>query len=206
VNKSGQTDQPEAAVEIDEAIVRLREKLEAWSDGFSPMLDSEDRVAQGKAMLRGFEIAKEFDRLKADGLATITALLNRQDTATQGERAESLIRGFEFGARLAGALHDEFGDTADGETKVVRLMDGIVKALDRIGSGRAALAVLLDHADPGVRALAGVYLIDLMPERVGPILRQIEEEARSAGTRLRAHWTLLAWKLNGKSRFNSLSE
>jgi hypothetical protein len=139
-------------------------------------------------------------------LATLTTLLARQDVAPGEQRVACLIRGFEFGARLADTLHDKFGDVEDGETKVVCLMDGIVKALDRIGSGRAALAVLLDHADPGVRALAGVYLIDLMPERVGPILRQIEEEGRSAGIRLRAHWTLLAWKLNGKSRFNTLSE
>ena len=62
----------------------------------------------------------------------------------------------------------------------MRLTDGIVKALDRIGSGRAALAVLLDHRDPGVRALAGVYLIDLLPERVSPILRQVEEEGVAA--------------------------
>jgi hypothetical protein len=86
-------------------------------------------------------------------------------------------------------------------------MDGIVLALDAIGSGRAALAVLLDHADPGVRALAAVYLIDLMPERIVPMLRQIEEEEEMRGrsARFRAHWTLLAWELDGKSRFNSLS-
>jgi hypothetical protein len=117
-----------------------------------------------------------------------------------------LIRGFEFGARFADTLHDEFRDTADGETKVVRLTDAIVKALDRTGSGRAALAVLLDHRDPGVRALAGVYLIDLLPERVSPILRQVEEEARGRSAGFRAHWALLAWQREGKSRFNYLSE
>jgi hypothetical protein len=192
-------------MEIDEAIVRLGEKLDAWWDGFSPMLDSEDRVAQGNALLRGFEIAKEFDRLKADGLAAITALLDRHDPVADDERAASLIRGFEFGARLADTLHDEFHDTADGETKVVDLMDAIVKTLDTISSGRAALAVLLDHSDPGVRALAGAYLIDLIPERVGPILRQIEEEARGNSAGFRAYFALLAWRLQGKSRFNYLS-
>src|SRR5580700_3539755 len=164
-------------MKTDNSIVQLGEKLDAWWAGFSTMLYSEDRTAQGNALLRGFEIAKEFDRLKAEGLAAITALLDRHDPAADDERAASLIRGFEFGARFADTLHDEFRDTADGETKVVRLTDAIVKALDRIGSGRAALAVLLDHRDPGVRALAGVYLIDLLPERVSPILRQVEEEA-----------------------------
>jgi hypothetical protein len=80
-------------------------------------------------------------------LATITALLAHQDATTEEQRAASLISGFEFGARLADTLHDEFLDTADGETKVERLMDMIVKAFDVIGSGRAALAVLLDHTD-----------------------------------------------------------
>jgi hypothetical protein len=155
----------------------LGERLDAWWNGFSLLLDSEDRAAQGNALLRGFEIAKEFDRLKADGMAAITALLNRPDPVADDEHPASLIRGFVFGARLADTLHDEFRDTADGETKVVRLTDAIVKALDKIGSGRAALAALLDHPDPGVRALAGVYLIDLLPERVSPILRQVEEEA-----------------------------
>jgi len=192
-------------MDVDESIVQLGQKLDAWWDGFSSMLDSEDRVAQGDALLRGIEIAKEFDRLKTDGLAAITALIDRHDLAPDSERAASLIRGFEFGARLADTLHDEFRDTADGETKVVRLTDAIVKALDTIGRGRAALAVLLDDPDPGVRALAGAYLIDLLPERVGPILHQIEEEARGRSAGFRAHWALLAWEREGKSRFNYLS-
>jgi hypothetical protein len=190
---------------VDQSIVQLGEKLDAWWDQFSGMLDSKDQVAQANALLQGFEIAKEFDRLKTDGLATITALIDRDSPVADDDvRAASLIRGFEFGARLADTLHDEFCDTADGETKVVRLVDEIVKALDAIGSGRAALAVLLDKPDPGVRALAGAYLIDLLPERVGPILRQIEDEARGRSAGFRAYWALLAWERERKSRFNYL--
>jgi hypothetical protein len=190
---------------IDESIVQLGQKLDAWWDGFSPMLDSDDRVAQGKALLHGFAIAKEFDRLKADGLATITALLDRHDPVADDERAASLIRGFEFAARLADTLHDEFCDTADGETKVVRLMDAIVKALDAIGSGRSALAALLNHPNAGVRALAGAYLIDLMPDRVVPILRDIADSEDGNSAHFRASWALLAWERERKSRFNYLS-
>jgi hypothetical protein len=194
-------------MEIDDAIVQLGAKLDAWwEDDFSPLLDSENRVAQAKALLSGFELAKEFDRLKADGLAAISALLARQDKTTEEQRVASLIRGFEFGARLANTLHDEFHDIADGENKVVSHMDEIVIALNAIGSGRAALAVLLDHHDAGVRADAGGYLIDLMPERVVPILRQIEANADGSCASFTAHWALLAWKLQGKSRFNSLMD
>jgi hypothetical protein len=192
-------------MEIDEAIVQLGAKLDAWwEDDISPLLESEDRVAQGKALLSGFALVKEFDRLKADGLAAITALLTRQDVTTEEQRVASLIRGFEFGARLADILHDQFRDIADGETKVVRLMDEVVKALNALGPGRAALAVLLDHPDAGVRALAGFYLIDLMPERVVPILRQIEEKKDASSALFRAGWTLLGWEREGKSRFNYL--
>jgi hypothetical protein len=193
-------------MDIDESIVQLGQKLDAWWEGLMPLLGSQDRMAQGKTLLSGFKIAKEFDRLKADGLAAITTLVDCHDPVVDDERAASLIRGFEFGARLADTLHDEFRDIADGETKVVRIVDEIVKTLDKIGSGRAALAALLDHGDRGVRALAGAYLIDLLPERVGPVLRQVEDEARGRSAGFRAHWALLAWEREGKSRFNHLSK
>ena len=191
-------------MEIEESIVKVGNELEAWWVEFSAMLDSEDRVAQGKALLRGFEIVKQFDRLKAEGMATITALLNRSDSVSDDERAASLVRSFEFGARLADTLHDEFSDIADGVTKVVRLMDAIVKALNAISPGRVRLAVLLDHPDPGVRALAGAYLIDLMPERVIPILRQVEHSEHANNAHFSAYNTLLCWKLERKSRFSGL--
>ncbi len=192
-------------MELDASIVQLGVKLEQWFEGNCGTFASQDRIAQGGALLRGFEIAKELDRLKAEGLAAITALLNRHDPVTDDERAASLIRGFELGARLADTLHDELLDT-DGETKVVRLTDAIVKALDVIGAGRVALAVLLDHPDAGIRALAGSYLIDLMPEQVVPLLREIDEKNEGCSADFRAHWALLAWKLERKSRFNYLSE
>ena len=169
------------------------------------MLDSEDRAAQGNALLRGFEIAKEFDRLKTDGLTAIQALLDRHDAVTQEERATSLIRGFEFGARLADTLHDEFRDI-DGETEVWRLLDRIVLNLNEIGSGREALDVLFDNPDAGIRASAGAYLIDLMPERVVPMLRQIDEKSDGSSPSFGAHWALFAWERVGKSRFNYLTE
>src|SRR5580700_2159293 len=98
---------PELAMEIDDAIVQLAAKLDAWLDNNLATISSMDRVAQFKALLAGIEITKELDHLKAKGLAAITALLNRQDAVTDDERAASLIRGFEFAAKLEATLKDE---------------------------------------------------------------------------------------------------
>jgi hypothetical protein len=184
-------------MDMDDSIAQLGRDLDGWFDANFAALTSEDRAAQGEALLRGIEILKELERLKAKGLASLATLLNQHDMTTQEERAASLVRGFEFGAKLAHALSDELSDTT-GYSQVVRLTDAIAKALDTIGSGRVALAGLLDHSDVGVRASVGEQLIDLMPERVVPILREIEERRDGSSALFMAHWALLAWKLEGK--------
>ena len=50
----------------------------------------QQRPTQAKALLRGFDIVKEFDRVKADGLKAITALRNRHDQVSADRRAASL--------------------------------------------------------------------------------------------------------------------
>ena len=192
-------------MEIDESIVQLGAKLDEWLDGNLATFPSQGRLAQNEALLHGIAIVKELARLKAQGFAVITALLDRQDAASENDRARSLIQGFQVGARLAHSLHDELLDV-DGHNKVVRLMDGIVRALDKIGSGRAALAVLFDHPDAGVRASAGVYLIDLMPERVVPMLRKIEEKRDGSSALFWARNVIFFWEREGKSRFNTLKK
>jgi hypothetical protein len=111
---------------------------------------SQDRMAQGHALLRGFDLVKELDRLKSEGTAALTRLVGSDVLVSSNERAASLIRGFEFGAKLADVLYDELLDT-DGKAKVLRLIDVIVLALNDIHPGRAALTALFDHPDAGVR-------------------------------------------------------
>jgi hypothetical protein len=195
----GDADRSEVAVEIDDAIVQLGAKLDAWLDNNLATISSKDRLAQFKALLAGIEITKELDLLKAKGLAAITALLKRQDTAAESERAESLIRGFGFAAKLADVLHDELLDT-DGSNKIVGLMNEIANALDAIGPGRVALAGLLDHPDDRVRASAGAYLLiaGLMPERVLSVLHEIEDKGRGDSADFTAHWAILGWEREGK--------
>lgn len=191
-------------MEVDKSIVRLGEQLDTWWTGLSAVLETKDPIAQGKVLLRGLEIAKQVDHLKADGLAAITALLNRHDPVADDERAASLIRGFEFAAKLKHTLHDELSD-ADGANKTVGLMNEIANALDTIGSGRAVLGALLDHPDAGVRASAGAFLLNLTPDRVVPILREIAQEEHGNDAHFTAYWAVRRWELERKARSAALA-
>jgi len=186
-------------MQIDKALADLAEKLDAWFDGSNDSFASEDRSAQAKAIIRGVAIVDELDRIRSEGLATLSRLINCRDAAADEELTATLVRGFEFGAKLRHALHDELLDT-DGETKVAHSMHAIVKALDEMTSGRIALAELLDHLDPGVRASAGAYLIDMMPDRVVPVLRQIEKSNEGSSAGFSAHWVLLDQELKQQKR------
>jgi hypothetical protein len=190
---------------IDASIVELGSRLDDWFQDSRGIFASEDRKAQGHALVSGFDLVKELDRLKSEGTAALTRLLSSDVLVASNERAASLVRGFEFGAKLADVLYDELLDT-DGKGKVLRLMDVVVLALNDIHPGREALAGLFDHPDAGVRVWAGAYLIDLMPDRVVPLLREIDERSDGSSASFTAHWALLAWERERKSRFNYLSE
>lgn len=99
---------------------------------------------------------------------------------------------------LKAALRDELSDT-DGGNELVMKMNMIANTLDESRAGRAALAALLDHAKDSVRASAGAYLVDLMPDRVVPILREIDQKDEGTSADFTAHWALLDWELKQKA-------
>jgi len=45
-----------------------------------------------------------------------------------------------------------------------------------------------------------------MPERVVPLLQEIEENEDANNAHFNAHWALLAWERERKSRFNYLTK
>jgi hypothetical protein len=192
-------------MKIEESLTELSAKLDAWLDRSLPAFSSQDSATHDKRILRGIAIIKEFDRLKAQGMATVRSALNQRKPLTDGDRKASLIRAFEFGARLIDVLYDQFLDT-DGGGKVWQLLDQIVLNLSKLDPGRAELEVLFDNPHAGVRAAAGAYLIDLVPQRVVPMLDGIVEAERGTSAGFRATWTLLAWERERKSRFNYLNE
>jgi hypothetical protein len=172
----------------------LGEQLANWFANNVSTFQADDRAAHGKAILKGIATVKELTHLKADGLAAITVLLNDQDPNTDCERIVNLVRTFVFAQKLAAALHDELLDI-DGETKVLRLVRVIVDKLDTIGPGRVALEGLLDDPDPVVQGSAAAFLIQIMPDRVVPILRAIEQNERGKGASIRAGWALSSWEI-----------
>jgi len=78
--------------------------------------------------------------------------------------------------------------------------------VDKVGRGRAELETLFTSSDARVRGTAAAYLIDLVPERAVPLLGEIEESEHANSAHFNAHWALLAWEREQKSRFNYLSE
>jgi hypothetical protein len=184
-------------VDVDKAITGLGERLDDWLRDYLAASDTNDRLAQGSALLRGIEIKKELDRIKAKGLAAVSAVLDTHASLQEDERVAQLVRSFEFGSKLANALSDAFMDT-DGYNKISRQMNLIAHALDATESGRLALAPLLDHRDAGVRASAGAFLITFIPHRVVPILRDVEKSERGNSAHFSAFWTLQRWERDGK--------
>ena len=183
----------------EDAIAKLADDLDAWFEDGRSTLALPDRLAQGRAIDRGIRIVQELDRLKEEGMAAIKAGIVRATAELGDTQVSSLVETFTFSSRLADTLHDQLLDT-DAENYIWRMMDSIALALDKIGRGRAALDVLLDNPRAGVRAAAGAYLIDLDPERVVPILREIDEKGGGNSADFRAHWTLLACDSRDSSR------
>jgi len=91
-------------VEIETSIVELGSKLDDWFQDSRATFASQDRMAQGRALLSGFELVKELDRLKSEGTAALTKLISSDVSVPSNERPASLLRGFEFGAKLADVL------------------------------------------------------------------------------------------------------
>jgi hypothetical protein len=185
-------------MDAGDAIVQLGLKMDALGQTILDAPPTTDNAA--KFFVGAVELIRDLERLKAEGVAAISAVLNKQGGTTEGERVPSLVRSFEFAAKLRNALSDVVDP--DGVNQVVGLMRAIVSQLDAIGAGRAALVALLDNSNAGVRASAGAYLVNLMPDRVLPILRNIEETERANSAHFTAHWAILGWEREGKHKAN----
>jgi hypothetical protein len=87
-------------MQIDEAVGRVAAKLDEWLAESRVTFVSEDGRKQTGALLGGFALVRELDRLKGDGLKAIRGLLNPAHMSMPAEYVKSLVRGFEFAAKL----------------------------------------------------------------------------------------------------------
>ncbi len=174
-------------MDANELIAQLGERLDEWLQVSGAGLGAMDKAAQTRALLQGIEIVKDLDRLKAESFTALKLLLNQQASMPEEERVATLVRAFVLAAKLKGALTDELSDTP-GQHEAVGIQNSVADILDTVGAGnRAALAPLLEDADARVRASAGAYLINLMPDRVLPVLREVEETEHANS----AHFTAM---------------
>lgn len=191
-------------MDINEQIAALGARLDNWFDEMSARMDAGDKPGQATEWLAGIQIPWRYDELKNRGFTILTALLNPVTVMSENERVAALLRGFEFAAKLEVTLYGQMMDT-DAGNQVDDLMDEIVVTLAGIGSGRAALVPLLDHNNSGVSASAGRYLIDLIPDRVIPVLQGIEKSERGFQPGFEARMVLLTWECEHVGRFNALA-
>lgn len=152
--------------------------------------------------MAGLKLLKQFDDLKSQGLASLATLLNFADVASESDRTKTLLHGFERAARLEGISNDL--QDWDGVKQIDHIMDDIVLALAAIGPGRTLLVPLLEHDNARVRVLAGRYLIDLMPDRVIPILERIDKEGDGSSDGFSAFLVLQAWEIERRGRFSAI--
>ena len=188
---------------IDDQISAFAAQLDRWfADFAAKLLQPGDETAEIKTRVAGLKLLKQFDELKSQGLASLATLSNFTDVASESERIETLLRGFERAARLGGISNDL--QDWDGVKQTDHIMDDIVVALVAIGPGRTLLVPLLKHDDARVRVLAGRYLIDLMPDRVVPILEKIDKEGDGSSDGFSAFLVLQVWEVERRGRFNAI--
>ena len=188
---------------IDEQISAFAAQLDRWfADFAAKLLQPGDETAEVKTRVAGLKLLKQFDELKSQGLASLATLSNFAAVASESERIETLLRGFERAARLGGISNDL--QDWDGVKQTDHIMDDIVVALVAIGPGRTLLVPHLEHDNARVRVLAGRYLIDLMPDRVVPILEKIDKEGDGSSDGFSAFLVLQVWEVERRGRFNAI--
>ncbi|HLG87710.1 MAG TPA: hypothetical protein VKZ79_11005 [Alphaproteobacteria bacterium] len=164
--------------------------VEEWAQSLEPLLPeiaaatrANDREAVKKLLMRSLRIRKQIDDYMTAQENELSTLMNVSGLTDDDARVEQLLGAFVLGGRLRHIHYDVLGDE-DGRNRVTGKVYEIPRMLDSMTpKRRPALADLLDHPHPDVRAMAAGSLLDLMPERAVPVLEEIHNEFRgtSAG-------------------------
>jgi hypothetical protein len=118
--------------------------------------------------------AQEIEQSQKSRRATMSkAVAQAKKTADPEERTKKLLAAFAFCVREACAAHADSGDRQTYNFGVKRLgeISDELRALDQFD----ALEKFLNSPDMELRGFAAVWLRNLWPERILPILQEIEK-------------------------------
>jgi hypothetical protein len=165
---------------IFEEIERLMEELKAAvrnKDAAAQRLII-TKLARSQLGLRRIEIAHRV--ILAGIMASVREATNPQD------RVQELLNAFRYVSfLLATAQYDLVDDdlSGDAETHLRTILSG----LDAIEpEGRMALVPFLDSHDLDARACAAVALLELIPDRAIPVLRDLVENSADSNAAITA--------------------
>jgi hypothetical protein len=158
---------------------------------FRTAMERKDQAAQLEIAGRLKRNAQEIDAAKKEALAAIaTAIDDANATTDPDERTTKLLKAFALSAKTTYWAFDAMTDNETGKEAMIQTHK-ILAALDAIPPGRrSALTTLLDDPDVNIRCVAAIHLQKIMPERVNPILRQIDQEESPSSVGLAAMWAL----------------
>jgi hypothetical protein len=107
----------------------------------------------------------------------LDAQLKLDPGADDDAKVIQLLDAFVTGAVLSRIWYDTLAEREVSNSFVRKLIFNVVNVLDAMGR-RDDLAKFLTHPDLGVRARAAFFLIDTMPDRCIPLLREIRKTER----------------------------
>jgi hypothetical protein len=171
--------QDEGAVPQAQRIGGIIEAQERLLADMRSAVQSKDLAAQRIIIRQLAELEAKLKRIEASYRISLqSVMLAVGDARTPQERLEKLLAAFEVVARIRSSAQDDLvddslSDEADAQMRLV------IGGLDETPpNGRKALIGYLGSHNPDQRACAAVALLNLMPDRVLPVLRDlIENEA-----------------------------
>jgi hypothetical protein len=180
--------------EFEENFLQLQKgELESWQ-ARAKARHIGDQAAYDAASQRFSAFAHESETaLKAEGLK-FEAELRLDPTADDDTMVAQLLVAFQRGSRLSRIWDDLMHQVKISACCAKKISKNILPALegmDRLGE----LEQFLDHPDLAVRARAASWLLDRMPDRCLPILREIDRTERA----LDAGW-IACWALDAHER------
>jgi hypothetical protein len=186
----------------DDPITKLALELDEWLEQNQAALSNTDEPQKAlEAYRKGAQILKSLDAQTTQCISKIQSVIDDASLKPDDARVEELVEAFKLGARFKAVLKDELGQT-DTCNHIIGQLNAIATALDKIGGGRGpALAPLLDDSDLAIGATAGAYLVELMPDRVVPLLHRIADEAeRGSSAAFTAYWAYRGYELDKEKK------